>query len=195
MSSLDELEREAGEYTTGFGCVMTHLQAGASFEEIRPEIRFKRSLERARQVQVEENVLTQQFLDARSSLNQDGDSFQPWTVYKENCQSRHHIGQLLRSNMDWDWDLSSALERLFKVSSASPGVPTVGSEVQLKGTDVGSETALPQPKEERARRKEKRLQKWSADVKAEEEWWEAKTQESIASRRLGEFYWRSTTLH
>lgn len=69
------------------------------------------SLDRARQVQVCENKVTEEFIHSRD----DEDSgVVEWLQYRGWHHTRRLWSEELRSNLDWDWDLSSSLKHLFK---------------------------------------------------------------------------------
>lgn len=99
---------------------------------------WQRSLDRARSVPVVENDLTREYLEARQVSYVDPTTLCYWKGYKKLQRKRHRMGEYCRSNLDWDWDLSSSLKRLFRIdrprSSSRPegavhqgdkGVPTI----------------------------------------------------------------------
>lgn len=115
LSSPDELEREAREGTPGFGRIIRLFDYNnACIGEISDE-HLRRSIERARRVESDANELTKEFLKNRDGPDLvDGDLWY-WSEYKENCRYRHRWGELLRSNLDWDWDPSESFRWLFKI--------------------------------------------------------------------------------
>lgn len=109
---------------------------------------WKKALERAGRVQVRENILTEEFREARSiGLGWDP-SCDPldkrwdvaynksnWGYYQLRRGSRHKWGQYLRSSMAWDWDLGSCMKRLFSVKKHNRSGP---STTLSPAIDVGS---------------------------------------------------------
>lgn len=61
--------------------------------------------------------MTSEFLYARDYPHWSNGKvdFGRWRFYKERCRDRRILGELCRSNLDWDWDPSSSLQRLFKI--------------------------------------------------------------------------------
>lgn len=82
--------------------------------------RFRFTLNQARKAQIQCNDLTGDFAWARSYDLRDG--LREWKWYKEMCHSRHGWGEYFRSNLDWDWDLGQAMNRLFDSNAKSPTV-------------------------------------------------------------------------
>lgn len=72
----------------------------------------------AQRVHVPENDATREFLEARRDERD-------WVDYKGICHKRHEWGIYLRSNLDWDWDTTGCLERLFELpeEAIAPTVP------------------------------------------------------------------------
>lgn len=66
-------------------------------------------LRQARSVNVLKSEATEEFLIAREDIILGIG----WRLYKRRCQLRHKWGIYLRSNLEWDWDIASCLERLF----------------------------------------------------------------------------------
>lgn len=106
FTSFKELRREALD--------STFMQLRRSHNKERVDSWNKAeplaSLHKAHQDQVPANDLTRRFLEARDGPDYD------WRRYKVECRNRHIWGQLLRSNLDWDWDPSSSLTRLFNLT-------------------------------------------------------------------------------
>lgn len=75
------------------------------------------SLNRARQVQVVKNDLTWDFILSRD-IEQVG--VNDWLQYRDDLHTRRLWSEEFRSNLDWDWDPSSSLKRLFEVERKSP---------------------------------------------------------------------------
>lgn len=65
------------------------------------------SLDRAQQVQVCENKVTEEFIHSRDEVAE-------WSQYRRWHHTRRLWSEEFRSNLDWDWDLSSSLKHLFK---------------------------------------------------------------------------------
>lgn len=90
------------------------------------------TLSQARCLHVSESDATNEFLQARRDGNYG------WSRYKDRCEMRHHWGMYLRSNLDWEWDTASCLERLFDLPEnvAQPTAPiaTVDLDVEDEGT-------------------------------------------------------------
>lgn len=90
------------------------------------------TLSQARCLHVSESDVTNEFLRARRDGNYG------WSSYKDRCEMRHHWGMYLRSNLDWEWDTASCLERLFDLPEnvAQPTAPiaTVDLDVEDEGT-------------------------------------------------------------
>lgn len=96
----------------------------------RPNEEF--TLSQARCLHISESDATNEFLQARR------DGSYGWSRYKDRCEMRHHWGMYLRSNLDWEWDTASCLERLFDLPEnvAQPTAPiaTVDLDVEDDGT-------------------------------------------------------------
>lgn len=90
------------------------------------------TLSQARCLHVSESDVTNEFLQARRDGNYG------WSSYKDRCEMRHHWGMYLRSNLDWEWDTASCLERLFNLPEnvVQPTTPiaTVDLDVEDEGT-------------------------------------------------------------
>lgn len=65
----------------------------------------------AKLVNVPESHVTKEFLEARADLWIK----QKWKRYRHRCRMRHEWGIYLCSYFDWDWDIASCLQRLFKL--------------------------------------------------------------------------------
>lgn len=90
------------------------------------------TLSQARCLHISESDATNEFVQARRDGNYG------WSRYKDRCEMRHHWGMYLRSNLDWEWDTVSCLERLFDLPEnvAQPTAPiaTVDLDVEDEGT-------------------------------------------------------------
>lgn len=89
------------------------------------------SLNRARQVQVCENDLTQDFILSRN-IEQLGAN--DWIQYTNDRQTRRLWSEEFRSNLDWDWDPSSSLKRLFEVDRES--TPNISVSAVANGPHI-----------------------------------------------------------
>lgn len=89
------------------------------------------SLNRARQVQVCENDLTQDFIFSRN-IEQLG--VNDWIQYTNDRQTRRLWSEEFRSNLDWDWDPSSSLKRLFEVDRES--TPNISVSAVANGPHI-----------------------------------------------------------
>lgn len=116
LASLDELEREIRDCSSSFGYASLRSESGGSpRDEVWNESQMQDSLQRARQATVRENNKTREFLRARGERKGDEcDDLWRWMWYKKTRRLRRTWGELLRSNMDWDWDTASSLKRLFR---------------------------------------------------------------------------------
>lgn len=88
------------------------------------EIGARRTLYRARQVQVSEDEVTKEFRDARSEFWEMGHrkTLDVWDNYKHYCHRRNTWAPYFRSNLDWDWDISGSLKRLYKFDNPTQPV-------------------------------------------------------------------------
>lgn len=88
------------------------------------EIGARRTLYRARQVQVSEDEVTKEFRDARSEFWEMGHrkTLDVWDNYKHYCHRRNTWAPYFRSNFDWDWDISGSLKRLYKFDNPTQPV-------------------------------------------------------------------------
>lgn len=89
------------------------------------------SLNRARQVQVCENDLTRDFVLSRD-IEQSG--VDDWMQYRGDICTRRLWGEELRSNLDWDWDPSISLKRLFEVERES--TPNISVSAVANGPHI-----------------------------------------------------------
>lgn len=164
LRSFDELEREV------WGCVSQNnsFTSPGKMDAIPFWLRhddfgeiwwkhWESTLTRARRVQVPENVLTEEFREARR-IGLKGDPAveekwrfdcdeRNWPHYKLYRLSRHKWGQYLRSDMDWDWDLGSCMKRLFKIEKqtrvgSSPGTQISSASRTGIDVDAGTEGTL-----------------------------------------------------
>ena len=89
------------------------------------EEKLQHSLNRAQQAHVSRNKSSKEFRNARITDDSDENPYWYWRLYKRRCHWRHKWDQFLRSNLDWDWDLSSSLKKLFKIDSPPHGQPSL----------------------------------------------------------------------
>lgn len=59
---------------------------------------------------VPENELTKDFIEARNMEN-----YFCWSWLERNCRKRHTWGWYLRSDPDWDSDVTYCMKRMFKL--------------------------------------------------------------------------------
>lgn len=95
----------------------------------------------AQRVHVPENDATREFLEARRDQRD-------WVDYKGICHMRHEWGMYLRSNLDWDWDTTGCLERLFELpeEAIAPTVPiaTVSLDAGRSDTwNIATDASMP----------------------------------------------------
>lgn len=117
--------------------------------DIKQEADWRRYT-RAQSVPVADNGLTREFLGLhRESYNDYG-----WTRYMVLQAKRQRMGEYCRSNLDWDWDTSSCLKRLFridrpKVSMAlQQGVTELPATIHLARGGLNKQTldvTIPEP--------------------------------------------------
>lgn len=121
LGSFDELEREVRDSAARIRC--SSSRAKVVDDAARwTDGRFRFTLNQARKAQIQCNDLTGDFAWARSYDLRDG--LREWKWYKEMCFSRHGWGEYFRSNLDWDWDLGQAMNRL-RVFDSNAKSPTV----------------------------------------------------------------------
>lgn len=113
LTSPTELRREAGESMAQKYGALPNALVDQPFKE-KSEEEWQRSFDHAQNVPVID--LTREFLEARKLAYWHPDSLWSWKRYKMLQQKRHRMGEYCRSNLDWDWDLSSSLKRLFKIN-------------------------------------------------------------------------------
>lgn len=89
------------------------------------------SLNRARQVQVVKNDLTLDFILSRD-IDQLG--VNDWLEYRGDLHTRRLWSEEFRSNLDWDWDPSSSLKRLFEVDRES--TPNISVSAVANGPHI-----------------------------------------------------------
>lgn len=92
-------------------------------------------------MQVPDNLMTEEFKEARRvglgwTVTFDRRN---WGYYQLRRGSRHKWGQYLRSNMDWEWDLGTCMNRLFKVEKQN----RVGPPRAAKSSPSTSLDAVP----------------------------------------------------
>lgn len=108
----------------------------------------------ARKVSVHESFYTLEFQKARESIETDGSQeeyyqLMKWKNYKKRLEVRKAWGEYLRSSYDWDWDVSSCLNRMYRVRRRRSGVRGVirvheGKDIgQLNVSISGPDTSLP----------------------------------------------------
>lgn len=108
----------------------------------------------ARKVSVHESFYTLEFQKAREPIETDGSQeeyyqLMKWKNYKKRLEVRKAWGEYLRSSYDWDWDVSSCLNRMYRVRRRRSGVRGVirvheGKDVgQLNVSISGPDTSLP----------------------------------------------------
>ena len=118
LASGDELAREVQSSASPLGCFISAsiLTSSQHVPTEWTEERLRCTFGRAQQVHVCRDDLTVEFLVARyhTHYRQNEEDMGKWEWYKENQEYRHHWGQFLRCNFDWDWDLSFCMRRLFK---------------------------------------------------------------------------------
>ena len=126
LSSFDDLEREARR---DIPCIPSNRCETQSFDLTEQKIRY--SLDCAQQVHIDENESAREFSFARTRDWED-DPYYLWRSYKHNCHWRHKWGQVLRSNLDWDWNPSSSLKRLFKIDTPLQGqLSLIGNDLEV----------------------------------------------------------------
>lgn len=81
-----------------------------SDEEYLSKDNLQDSLEKAQHAHVRSGPFTEEFMRARYAGEE---TMQTWKEYKRNCRMRSRWGEYLRSNLEWDWDLSFVMKRLF----------------------------------------------------------------------------------
>ena len=112
LSSPGELERECQD---PYRRLIWNGSAAKLSKELSA-VQLQQSCNRAIGIEVDENELTREFLDARDQTRHARvPVLASWSLYKERCKVRHYWGQLLSSNLDWDWDTWSALAQLFDI--------------------------------------------------------------------------------
>lgn len=164
LGSFDELEREVWGRAPHSNSFTSQAKVDAGpcwvFLEEFGEVWWKHwesTLTRARRVQVPENVLTEEFREARR-IGLKGDPAveekwrfdcdeRNWPHYQLYCLSRFKWGQYLRSNMDWDWDLGSCMKRLFKLEKQTRVGSSLGTQISSASrpgidVDAGTEGTL-----------------------------------------------------
>ena len=122
LLNVAEFEREVIETSHFHGCQMSVSQKEAndvendfSCEELQ------RTLDLARRIQsnVPRNNVTEEF--HRSCEEEDWTKwFYGWKHYKKRCRNKHAWGQYFRSELDWDWNLSGILKRMYKLPRKHP---------------------------------------------------------------------------
>lgn len=105
--------------------------------------KYEYALSQARCANVFQSEATEEFLRARKGEIWDG-----WMSYKLLCQLRYEWGIYLRSDLDWDWDVASCLERLFELPERvePPNTPIVTVSLDAGKADtwnVTTESKLP----------------------------------------------------
>ena len=113
LSSRDELAREVQAGASPLSRFLS-LSGLASSQPKLTEWTEER-LDQARQVRVRRNDLTKDFFYYRYNPHHPwtGGGMENWRNYQEGRERRHHWGQALCCNYDWEWDLSKSLKRLF----------------------------------------------------------------------------------
>lgn len=103
------------------------------------EIGARRTLYRARQVQVSEDEVTKEFRDARSEFWEMGHrkTLDVWDGYKHYCHRRNTWAPYFHSNLDWDWDISGSLKRLYKFDN-----PTQPVANHRPSTDIAADGTM-----------------------------------------------------
>lgn len=125
LNSLDELRQNALEPQYNYTYFTEVWEEMFKFDKNILSFAYswetiQQSHERAVEVDIIENDLTAEFLEARDdphaclcgSVDED---YMNWAFYKEKCRVRSKWGEYLRCSMDWDWDTGSCLKHLFKV--------------------------------------------------------------------------------
>lgn len=114
VSSFDELEIEVQDDTsmlTNFSFRLDHGDWATEDSELW------RTLDNARKARVPETELTKDFIGCRRLLFDDEgkESLVEWQWYKRCRKRRHAWSPYLRSNLDWDLDVTNAMKRMFKL--------------------------------------------------------------------------------
>lgn len=119
LFSFDELERDFHILVLKYSTPQP-IRTPTSDKRLTNE-RVRRWFNGARRVQpdLSESDVTREFKEAfkiRYPSNQHTDSELrgQWGLYKQRCLKRHIWGQLLRSNLDWEWDVAGSLRFLFR---------------------------------------------------------------------------------
>lgn len=154
--SFNELEREACGASLESNVPISHSKIDTDprwilIDDFGDEWweHWKKALDRARRVQVPENLLAKQFREARRIGLQWNPLFDPldeggemihderdWGHYQLRRGSRHKWGQYLRSNMDWDWDVGTCLNQLFNAEQQISGGPRLTAQIPPKSCAV-----------------------------------------------------------
>lgn len=113
-----ELRREVGD-----SMALVYSTLSSSLEnppvERKSDRRWWRSFERAQSIKVVENNLTRYFLDTRDHPHWESNDLWYWKTYKIRQRKWHRMGEYCRSNLDWDWDLSSSFNHLFEIDKSN----------------------------------------------------------------------------
>lgn len=125
LASPDELRREVGDLVELKHSTLSYSVDVPPFAK-RREGEWQFSLDRARSIPVVENDLTKEFFSARSNPHWTGysDGYGRWEYYKTLQRKCHRMGEYCRSNLDWDWDATRCLQRLFKMKKAKGVTPS-----------------------------------------------------------------------
>lgn len=139
LASSDELRREAWDTRKiDHDTFQLGIKNPTFVEESEDDLLH--SLSRARQIEVVWSDLTSEFLDSRDYPHwQNGKAnYGRWRFYKECCRSRRVTGELCRSNLDWDWDLSISLKRLFRFDGLKKALnPETAMQAEILQTASG----------------------------------------------------------
>lgn len=107
MTSIDELEMVV--LATWPGNVQHITEGGIPRENIEQVLQV--SLRRAQAIKVRQDDKTEAFVSCQMHGT---NSLANWRQYKVKCQIRHKWGELLRSSLEWDWNPSDSLMKLFE---------------------------------------------------------------------------------
>lgn len=121
----NELRREASDTVKLGHHKFQSSQEDPPLEEEKSEGEWRRSLDCARKARIIMNDLTEEFSRARAvrEVHEGDDPLWKWKWYKRVCRKRHRTGEVFRSSLEWDWDLSNSLKRLFRVERPTTELP------------------------------------------------------------------------
>ena len=118
LLSLDELKIEVRHGTpavkrfTASTSTKRDLDSNRTDPDRQPSSSASGLAQRAR---VCKSDLTEEFLSARGKHRFGMEYLFEWQQYQEKRVNRRHWGQAMLCNLDWDWDPSASLRRMFSV--------------------------------------------------------------------------------